>query len=260
MLRFTGDYEGEPEIVITGNEYVGVYHGVIDYDPNGENRCLLIDELPNNPADDPDVAGQYPAHPNCDETRKNFGGQPNISDFDGDGDNGIGVAGACYYSVFHFDESDNDAFKRYAMTETKDWSSASTGSTVFDFNGDGEAEVVFSDEEALYVWGIDSSLSLHPWERLYPYFVDDNHKSWTIHEYPLVADVDNDGKAEILVVNSHFLGYEDHFGLYVLGAYDDDWVSARPWWNTHAYHVTNIDEQGDVSYSPPNFSPYSAKD
>ena len=58
---------------------------------------------------------------------------------------------------------------------------------------DGAHEVVFSDEEAVYVWGVDDTPGLDPWDRLVPYLVDTEHKSWTVHEYPLVADVDGDG-------------------------------------------------------------------
>jgi len=260
LVRFPGDIAGEPEIVVTGNEYVGVYHGVPDYDPYGLARCTLIAELPNAPIDDPDVSNDMPAHPNCDVASKSFGGPSTIADFDGDGDNEIAVAGACWYSVYRFDESNGDRFERYAMTQTKDWSSASTGSTVFDFNGDGAAEVVFSDEEAVYVWGLDGGPGLDPWDRLVPYLVDTEHKSWTIHEYPLVADIDGDGKAEILVTNSHLPGFEGHYGLYALGAADDDWVSARQIWNQHAYFITNVEDNGDIGYCDPNYAPYTAED
>ena len=258
--RFPGDILGEPEIVITGNERVGVYHGVPDYDPNGLPRCTQIAELPNAPVDDPDVAAQMPLHPNCDLTSKSFGGPATIADFDGDGDNEIAVAGACWYSVYHFDESNGHRFERFAMSPTKDWSSASTGSTVFDFNGDGAAEVVFSDEEAVYVWGVDDSAGLAPWERLVPYLIDAEHKSWTIHEYPIVADIDGDGKAEILVTNAHLPGYEGHYGIYALGAADDDWVSARKVWNQHAYFITIVEDDGSVGTCEPNYAPYTAED
>jgi hypothetical protein len=260
LLRFAGDQDGEPEIVVTGNHYVRVYHGVTDYDPNGEARCLLIDEIVNDAQDDEDVSANMPAHPNCDETRSSFGGQPTIGDFDADGDMEIAVAGACWYSVYYFNENDNMDLERYAMTQTKDWSSASTGSTLFDFNGDDETEIVFSDEESFYVWGFDNSSGLEPWERLVSYLEDPGHKSWTIHEYPLVADVDGDGKAEIVVTNSHLPGYEDHFGIYVLGAVDDDWVSARKIWHQHAYSVTNVEDDGFVGYAPPNYAPYTSVD
>lgn len=257
IARFSGDKLGEPEIVVTGNEDVAVFHGVPDYDRNGLARCVEVARLANDPALDPTVPSGVPANPNCDETRRSFGGQPTIADFDGDGDNEIAVAGACWYSVFHFDESDGDTFKRYAMAQTRDWSSASTGSTVFDFNGDDRAEVVFSDEVALYVWGVKRDRGLKPWERLDPYLVDENHKSWTIHEYPLVADVDGDGKAEILVSNAPQPDYPDVYGLYVLGAADDDWVSARKVWNQHAYYVTNVSDDGEVGYGEPNYAPYA---
>jgi hypothetical protein len=106
------------------------------------------------------------------------------------------------------------------------------------------------------VWGVRSGSGLRPWERLEALLVDENHKSWTIHEYPLVADVDADGKAEIVVVNASQPDFPDHYGIYVLGAADDDWVSARPIWNQHAYFVSNVEDDGTVEYGKPNYRPY----
>ena len=110
--------------------------------------------------------------------------------------------------VYHLRCELKRTLSRYALTQTRDWSSASTGSTVFDFNGDGAAEIVFADEDALYVWGVDTASWLDPWERLYDNLTDSNHRSWTIHEYPVVADVDGDGKSEIVVMNSGRPNYE----------------------------------------------------
>ena len=241
--------DGKPEIVLSGNNAVSLYR------VNG-SACSLVDTIDNKPFDDlPDL----PTHPlGCDETRRSFGGQPTVADFDGDGIPEIGVAGSCYYTVYNAGSTGN--LSRYAMYPTRDWSSASTGSTVFDFNGDGVAEVVFSDENAVYVWGVDTSSGLEPWERLVPLLEDTNHKSWTIHEYPLVADVDADGKAEIVAVNGPRPDFMDEYGIYVLGAADDDWVSARPMWNQHAYYVTNVQDDGDVEYADPNYSPYTSDD
>ncbi|NCG22238.1 MAG: hypothetical protein GWP91_24745, partial [Rhodobacterales bacterium] len=258
VTRFFGDTQGEPEIVLTGNGVVRVFHGVPRYDPYGLNRCTLVGEISNRPEDDPNISASLPPHPSCDATATAFGGPATIADFDGDGQREIAVAGSCWYSVYQFDGLGN--LERYALTATKDWSSASTGSTVFDFNGDGSSEIVFSDEEAVYVWGVDTTPGLAPWDRLVPYLIDTEHKSWTIHEYPLVADLDGDGKAEILVVNSHLPGFEDHFGIYALGAEDDDWVSARNIWHQHGYYVTNVEDNGDVGYAAPNYAPYTAAD
>ena len=258
MLRFSGDSAGEPEVVITGNNYVSVFHGVPDYDPNGKARCTLISQIPNKAESDPDISSSLPAHPDCNPSRYAFGGPPTVADFNGDGDLEIAAAGACWYSIYEFDTSKD--LSRYAIYPTRDWSSASTGSTVFDFNGDGASEVVFSDEDAVYVWAMDTTAGLKPWERLIPLLEDDNHRSWTIHEYPLVADVDGDGKAEILAVNSARPEYRDHFGFYVLGAANDDWVSARPLWNQNAYYITNMSDDQTVGYADPNYAPYSSAD
>ena len=243
--------DGKPEIVISGNNTVGLFKG----QPDGNDRCVGIDIIDNAPFDD---EPGLPTHPlGCDTSRRSFGGPPTVADFNGDGVPDIGVAGSCYYTVY---STTGGSLDRYAMVPTRDWSSVSTGSTVFDFNGDGSAEVVFSDELAVYVWGIDTSSGLDPWERFIPLLEDSNHSSWTIHEYPLVADVDGDGKAEIVAVNGPRPDSMDAYGLYVLGAADDDWVSARPIWNQHAYYVTNIDDDGDIGYADPNYSPFTSED
>ncbi len=261
IARFSGDTLGEPEIVVTGNEWVRVYHGSKRYDPNGLARCTLIDELPNDPRTDPTLPSGLPTPPSCNLASLSFGGPPTIADFDGDGKREIGVAGACWYSVFDLDAPTTTGLTRYAMAMTRDWSSASTGSTVFDFNGDGSDEIVFSDEQAVYVWGLKTAPNLTPWNRLAELMRESSHKSWTIHEYPLVADVDNDGKAEIIAVNSHLPpDHEDAYGIYVLGAADDDWVSARKVWNQHAYSINNVDEDGGLQFCDPNYAPYDSND
>jgi hypothetical protein len=95
--------------------------------------------------------------------------------------------------------------------------------------------------------------------------VDDGHKSWTVHEYPLVADVDADGKAEIVAVNSFLpkatsadTAYLDRYGIYVLGSADDNWVSSRQVWNQDAYYVTNVEDDGAVGLATPNYKPFAA--
>ena len=256
MVRFSGSPAGEPEIVLTGNQSVSVYHGVVDYDPYGYDRCVEVDSLTNDPYET-SIGSELPAHPDCDQSRRSFGGPPTIADFTGDGTREVGVAGACWFTIYDVDSS---GLEYAAMTQTRDWSSASTGATVFDFNGDGTDEVVFSDEEALYVWEVTGSGSMRPWERFSTVLEDTNHKSWTIHEYPLVADVDGDGKSELLVLNSPRPDYLDQFGFYVIGAADDDWVSARPHWNQHAYFITNIDDDGTIGVADPNYAPYTSDD
>lgn len=241
-----------PEIVLTANQNVSIYAtGSVG------GICAEIDTITNSPYEDSNLSSILETeHPDCDLSRKSFGGPPTVADFDGDGSAEIGVSGACWYTIYKHTSS--SGLFRYAMAQTRDWSSASTGSTVFDFDGDDRAEIVFADEDALYVWGFDETQS-NPWEKLVPYLIDENHTSWTIHEYPTVADVDGDGKAEIIVLNSPRPDFMDEYGLYVLGAADDNWVSARSWWNQHAYYVTNIEDDGTIGVASPNYAPFNSE-
>ncbi len=165
-----------------------------------------------------------------------YGGPPTIADFDGDGTLEIAVAGSTSYVVY-----EQDGAVLWSMPVT-DASSNSTGSSVFDFDGDGAAEVVYADEIRLWVFdGATGAVLLD----------DQNHGSGTINEYPTIVDVDvdGDGKAEIVVVNSHHAT-----GLYVVGDASDEWVSARQVWNQQAYYITNVDDDlGIPSPGPANW-------
>ena len=61
-------------------------------------------------------------------------------------------------------------------------------------------------------------------------------------EYPIVADVNGDGVAEIvatgLLGSTEEVGYG---GIFVFGN-PDNWSPARPVWNQYMYHVTNVNE------------------
>jgi hypothetical protein len=110
--------------------------------------------------------------------------------------------------------------------------------------------------------------------------------SCTVHESPVIADVDRDGRAEVVVATNDLcdircagwatspqvarekvdalraakgatyvpthhdaaaLGVNQH-GITVFKDLRDRWVSTRPVWNQHAYSVTNIRTDGSVPY------------
>ena len=158
------------------------------------------------------------------------GGSPTIADFDNDGEPEIGVAGATRYAVI-----ETDGTVKWS-TAIRDTSSNFTGSSVFDFEGDGSAEVIYSDELNLMV--LDGKLGTVKWSTPI--------SSCTAMEYPLVADVDADGNAEILAVGNTNCGFGPQQGLFVYGSASDSWVKTRSIWNQHSYHIDNINDDGSV--------------
>lgn len=162
------------------------------------------------------------------------GGPPTVADFDGDGAPEIGIAGAAYYSVF-----DTDGSVLWSMP-TQDASSQRTGSSVFDFEGDGRSEVVYADELTLWVFdGATGEVRL-AWE---------DHASWTLFEYPVIVDVDADGASEIVFMSNDGIN-EGWQGITVVGDITDSWAPTTPTWNQHAYHITNIEDDLSVPAHP----------
>ncbi len=168
------------------------------------------------------------------------GGAPTIADFDADGAPEIGVASSDFYVVLETDGSVK------WQRKTQDFSSGMTGSTVFDFDGDGRFEVVYRDEVFLRVYrGEDGTV-------LFQVPVP----STTLNEQPTVADVDKDGNAEILVTADHgdsdsgIPGNASNAGLRVFGDANDNWVGTRSIWNQHAYSVGNVNDDATIPRDP----------
>lgn len=67
--------------------------------------------------------------------------------------------------------------------------------------------------------------------------------SQTGSDYPLFADVDLDGFGELVVAAQN--------GVRVFG-FDGFWGPARPLWNQHSYHITNIEDSLAVPASEPD--------
>jgi hypothetical protein len=104
------------------------------------------------------------------------------------------------------------------------------GPAVFDFNGDGRQEIVYMDAHTVWIFNGPDGRVLFQMPR----------DSATLYETPVIADVDGDGHAEILV-SQWAPG-----GLKLVSDVANDWSGTRKIWNQHGYHVTNIDEGGIV--------------
>lgn len=162
------------------------------------------------------------------------GGAPNIADFDNDGRPEIGVAGASRYVVF-----ETDGTVKWT-SPTRDNSSNVTGSSTFDFEGDGKSEVVYGDELKLRIY--DGATGAVRFEV--------PHSSCTTYENPVVVDVDADDNAEIVVIENTTCGYGPNNGIRVYRDKKDGWVNTRRVWNQHAYSVTNVNEDGTIPAHP----------
>lgn len=165
------------------------------------------------------------------------GGGITIADYDGDGLPEFGVAGAKYYTVFDLDCVSPRSYKGKTGTcnragaacdclaagdctgggpdtlcqkgvlwsrHTQDQTSFVTGSSVFDFNADGRAEVVYGDE---------------CWTRVYDgqtgrVVFSANHSSGTWLEQPTIADVDLDGRADLVTASARVLEASPGRGLF----------------------------------------------
>ncbi|MBL8739491.1 MAG: hypothetical protein JNK04_00305, partial [Myxococcales bacterium] len=183
------------------------------------------------------------------------GGPPTIADFDADGVPEIAAANGTAYSVFEYVASPAPALSVKWQQPTQDGSSNRTGSSVFDFQGDGIAEVVYNDECYFRVYtGSDGSVL---------YQVENS--SATIHEFPVVVDLDADNNTEIIIAanDANHLGGSPacpygaagaRHGVFVYGDAEDKWVRTRRLWNQHAYHITHVDGAGAVtSPEPPSW-------
>jgi len=222
-------YKYNGEILWQRNDLVDGLTGVADMNLDGEpdivlvayNSTYILDSKGNTICGPTSIPGSM-------NKSLNKGGAPIIADFNGDGKPEYGVAGAEYFVVF-----DNQC-KILWQSPTSDKSSNVTGASVFDFEGDGKAEAVYNDELYLRVYNGKDGQVL---------FQTPNTTNTTF-EYPLIVDVNNDNKAEIVVI-ANTICYQNcspnpNHGVRVYADTLNNWVSTRKIWNQHAYHITNI--------------------
>jgi hypothetical protein len=158
----------------------------------------------------------------------------NIHDFDGDQKAEFGISAPSFYGVYEADQTN-------LWTAMVVDNSGQAGGTAFDFIGGGKAQAIYADEQTVWVFD-DKGSSL----------MSTPHKSGTIIEYPVVADIDNDGSSEILVVsNTLLVGGVVPFTVQAVRDIEDRWVQGRRIWNQHTYHVTNVREDGTIPQVEP---------
>ena len=113
--------------------------------------------------------------------------------------------------------------------------SGQTGITLFDFNQDDIMEIVYRDSDNLRIINGNTHSPHNLFSR--------RMAAGTGCEYPIVADINGDGHAEIVATglldqSANLPGYG---AIHVFGN-PGNWSPARPVWNQYMYHVTNVNE------------------
>ncbi len=125
--------------------------------------------------------------------------------------------------------------------------SGMTGMSLFDFNLDGINEIVYRDETTLRI--INGNTTQTP----QPLTTFNNVRSGTLRELPLIADVDGDGQAEIIIqgwdgqsnpnvggsgINAG--GQNGYLRVFKSGDPASPWAPARKVWNQYVYNAVNV--------------------
>ncbi len=162
--------DGKPEIVISG-----------------KNRIMLFSVIKKG-------TDSYESQEIMHVEGFTWGGPVTIGDFNKDGLPEIGIASSGLFGVYDPKCKGYEAGKcadKYVLWErwSQDNSSGTTGSSLFDFDGDGQAEAVYADECFTRVYDGKTGAVLFSAKRA----------SVTSIEGPIIADIDGDGSAEIVM-------------------------------------------------------------
>ncbi|GHT74166.1 hypothetical protein AGMMS50262_06580 [Bacteroidia bacterium] len=109
--------------------------------------------------------------------------------------------------------------------------SGMTGMTLFDFNQDGINEILYRDEQNMRVLNANGNTFI---ERMKM-----TCGSTTFFEYPVIADVDGDGAAEIIVVGNTYGASNGYLWIFNSA---QPWAPARSVWNQYAYNAVNVND------------------
>ena len=130
-------------------------------------------------------------------------------------------------------------------TQGHDDRSGMTAMTLFDFNQDNIMELVYRDNNHLRVINASGKSHITGNDTICPYNIYTRMMAaGTGIEYPVVADVNGDGSAEIIVTGllDDYAYYDIGYGgLHIFGG-PQSWGPARKVWNQYMYHVTNVNE------------------
>lgn len=152
-------------------------------------------------------------------------GYPAIGDIDGDSvPEIVGLISGSKMAAYKYDSKNKRLVELWNITHSD--RSAQTSMTMFDFNADGKCEIVYRDETSLRI--IDGS------GRKPINIASMQVNSATKSEYPVVADIDGDGQAEIVVSGTMYKDFEkDNASINIFSSNRWAWAPAPSWWGEY---------------------------
>ena len=167
---------------------------------------------------------------------------PFIGDSDGDGYPDIAFMGgnSTNTAIYRFGYNGTTVVQKgVAGTGFQDFSSRVTGLTMFDFNLDNKMEIVYRDELNLYILdGTDFSV-IHK---------EENNRSGTLREYPLIVSLTPSGESYVLINSSNTGGQIGTLRIY--GSNSTPWAPSRPIWNQFAFYQNIVNDDLTVIANP----------
>jgi hypothetical protein len=207
------------------------FPGVADFSLNGIPDVVVVVPGTNcytSPAEVYLLDGRtgVPVWPNPVSLEDSRGGAPTIGDFLGDGYPAIGVATSHNYTVI---SHTGQIAWAHAINDT---TSGVCCASAFEFDeGSGHEDIVYADQNTLWIFDGKDGAAL--WHTPRP--------SGTTYEMPVIADIDNDRHAEIVVGDNDYCALSSESGMFGVYAYGNaEWPGTRPIWNQHTYHIANI--------------------
>jgi gliding motility-associated-like protein len=151
----------------------------------------------------------------------------NIGDINGDGR--LEMAFSCHPFFYALDNGFNELWRLPIFDH-----SSVTASTIFDFCGDGKANILYRDEVNLFV--IDGETGSVVWSI--------RCESSTHFENPIVIDIDGDGETDICFVCGNTFSRGRVYAYSPSNA--GSWAETRKVWNQHGYFNVNINDDLSV--------------
>ena len=213
------DLDGYLDVVVVKNSYMYAWE---PYTGPGSNPILIS-------------SCHYPANIS--------GSRALVADVNNDGYPEILFSYASGMTGYRYNSA-TQSLQQMWQQNTSDESGATT-MTAFDFNLDGNVEVVYRDQSHMRIIDGTTGMNRTQFSCMAP----------TASEYPVVVDLDRDGQAEIITShNTYEIDHSFKSQLMVFNApTNTTWAPARYVWNQHAYNTVNVNN--NLTIPTANFNP-----